>query len=393
MDGIINWLVGFGWQPNVARVVVQVVYAAIIALAVAPGTVIVFTYLERKIVARIQDRIGPNRAGPFGVLQAVADAIKMLAKEDITPLGADRLVYNIAPMLAMASAILVYAVIPLAPGIVGADVDIGIIYVVAVGSIGTFAVMMGGWASNNKYALLGAFRVINQLLSYEIPLVIALITVSMVAGSMSLVDIVKQQDVWYIVQLPVAFLIFFIAAVAETGRSPFDLLEGESEIVAGFHIEYSGIKWGLFMLGEYTHMFAVAALSTTIFLGGWRGPFVGPETPITWWSTLLGLLYFLIKSMVWVFVMMWWRGTLPRFRLDQLLDFGWKFLVPIGLLLVMVVAVLQKVGQQGNLGTYPMALLLLGGNVLTAAVGLGAVRLAARASRDRGLRGVAAIEQ
>jgi NADH-quinone oxidoreductase subunit H len=392
VEEIIAWLVSLNWNPVTARVLVLAVYAAIIALALAPGTVIVFTYMERKVIARIQDRIGPNRAGPFGTLIALADAVKMITKEDITPSGADRLVYNVAPILAIASSIMIYAVIPLAPGIVGTDLDVGLLYVVAVGTLGTFAIMMGGWASNNKYALLGAFRVIAQLLSYEIPMVIALITVALVAGSMSLVDIVKQQDVWYIAQLPVVFVIFFLASVAETGRSPFDLIEGESELVAGFHVEYSGFKFALFMLGEYAHMFAVAALSATIFMGGWRGPFVGPDTPVSWWSVLLGLVYFALKSLIWVFVMMWWRGTLPRFRIDQLLDFGWKLLVPLGLVLLMVVAVLAKVGQELGLGTGPTALVLLAGNLVTAAAFLGLIRLAARNSRNRVLRGLAAVE-
>ncbi|MFQ5612456.1 MAG: NADH-quinone oxidoreductase subunit NuoH [Anaerolineae bacterium] len=387
MEGIITWITSLGLDSNIARLLVLVAYGAILALVVAPMTVVVFTYMERKVIARIQDRIGPNRAGPFGVLQALADAVKMISKEDITPLGADRIVYNIAPALAIASSIMIYAVIPLGPGIVGADLDIGVLYIVAVGTLGTFAILMGGWASNNKYALLGAFRVIAQLIAYEIPMVVALITVALAAGSMSLGDIVARQDVWYIIQLPLVFAIFFVASVAETGRSPFDLTEGESEIIAGYHVEYSGFKFALFMLGEYAHMFAVAALSTTLFMGGWRGPGAGPDT---WWGVVLGIIYFLIKSLIWVFVMMWWRGTLPRFRIDQLLDFGWKFLVPVSLVILMVVAVLLKVVEP--LGTIPAALILLVGNIMTAAVCLGVLRLAARSSRDRALRGIAAVD-
>jgi NADH-quinone oxidoreductase subunit H len=367
------------------------------------------TWLERKIIARIQDRIGPNRAGPFGLLQGFADMIKMFTKEDITPATADRIVYNIAPGLSVIAAIMVFAVIPFAPGFVGADLNVAVLYIVAIGGFGTLAILMGGWASNNKYALLGAFRVVAMLLTYEIPMVAALITVTMVAGSMSMTAIIEAQGsnllTWYIVSLPLVFLIFFLSGIAETGRSPFDLIEAESELIAGFHTEYSGIKFGMFMIGEYVHMFALSFFCAVLFMGGWQIPFIdvaalpGPLGPI------LGFISLIIKVFLVVFVLMWFRGTLPRFRIDHLLDFGWKFLVPLSLALLLGVAVVVRLFSPGSSAGVPVepgplsglgpigesiALLLL--NLLIAAAAIGLVSGAARRSRAKGLRAVAAVE-
>ena len=361
MEPVISWLANilataswWPWPEQVsAAIIVWVVYGALITFAVAPAAMIILTWLERKIIARIQDRIGPNRAGPFGLLQAVADAIKMMTKEDVTPAGADRLPYNIGPGLVAISAILVYAVVPFAPGIIGTDLNIGIFYVMAVGSYGILGILMAGWSSNNKYALLGAFRAVAQLVSYEIPMVVALITVAVVTGSMSTVSIVEGQawsnGGWYLIAMPVTFLIFFLASVAEAGRSPFDLLEAESEIVAGFHVEYSGMKFGMFMIGEYVHMLAVAALSATIFLGGWSGPLVASlQQSAPFWAGVLGLIYFLLKTFFFVFVMIWLRGTLPRFRIDHLLDFCWKCLTPLALLNLIITALLVNLCQSAS---------------------------------------------
>jgi NADH-quinone oxidoreductase subunit H len=398
MDAIILWLTNLFPQMAVptARLIVSLVYAAILSFVAPVVVVVAFTYMERKVVARIQDRVGPNRAGPLGVLQGLADAVKMLTKEDITPIGADRMVYNMAPALAVVATILVYAVLPLAPGVIGTDLNIGVLYIVAVGGIGTMAVLMAGWSSNNKYALLSAFRVVAQLIAYEIPMVIALIMVALAAGSMQMGEIIAVQDVPFLFTLPVAFFIFFAASIAEIGRSPFDLLEAESEIVAGFHVEYSGMKFAFFFIGEYMHLFVAAGLATTLFLGGWRGPGASEASIL---GVILGFVYFMVKTVFLIFVMMWIRGTLPRFRIDHLLDFGWKFLVPVGLLALMAVALVLKLPlfpQGGPMGLSSPVLkwvAMLVANIVVIAISLGAVSLAARRSRSVALRGVAGAER
>jgi NADH-quinone oxidoreductase subunit H len=405
MDAIILWLTNLFPQMAVptARLIVGLVYAAILSFVAPVVVVVAFTYMERKVIARIQDRVGPNRAGPLGVLQGLADAVKMLTKEDITPIGADRIVYNMAPALAVISTVLVYAVLPLAPGVIGTDLNIGVLYIVAVGGIGTMAVLMAGWSSNNKYALLSAFRVVAQLIAYEIPMVIALIMVALAAGSMQMGQIIAAQDVPFLFTLPVAFFIFFAASIAEIGRSPFDLLEAESEIVAGFHVEYSGMKFAFFFIGEYMHLFVAAGLATTLFLGGWRGPGASEASIL---GALLGFVYFTIKTIFLIFVMMWIRGTLPRFRIDHLLDFGWKFLVPVGLLALVAVALVLKLPLFPQRGPIPAGDLWVGlsspvltwvgllvANIVVVAVSLIAVSLAARRSRSVALRGVAGAER
>lgn len=398
MDAIVLWLTSLFPQmaAPTARLIVSLVYAAILSFVAPVVVVVAFTYMERKVIARIQDRVGPNRAGPLGMLQGLADAVKMLTKEDITPIGADRMVYNMAPALAVIATILVYAVLPLAPGVIGTDLNIGVLYIVAVGGIGTMAVLMAGWSSNNKYALLSAFRVVAQLIAYEIPMVIALIMVALAAGSMQMGQIIAVQDVPFLFTLPVAFFIFFAASIAEIGRSPFDLLEAESEIVAGFHVEYSGMKFAFFFIGEYMHLFVAAGLATTLFLGGWRGPGASEASIL---GAILGFVYFMIKTVFLIFVMMWIRGTLPRFRIDHLLDFGWKFLVPVGLLALMAVALVLKLPlfpQGGPMGLSSPVLkwvAMLVANIVVIAISLVAVSLAARRSRSVALRGVAGAER
>lgn len=390
---------------GVARLIMHVVLASIIAV-VAPGMLIILTWLERKIIARIQDRIGPNRAGPFGLLQGFADMIKMFTKEDITPNTADRIVFNIAPGLSTFSAIMAFAVIPFAPGFVGADLNVAVLYIVAIGGLGTLAILMGGWASNNKYALLGAFRVVAMLLTYEIPMVMALTMVTMAAGSMSMVDIVEAQSgMWYLVSMPLVFLIFFFSGVAETGRSPFDLIEAESELIAGFHTEYSGIKFGMFMIGEYVHMFAISFFCAVLFLGGWQIPFINVAALPGPFGAILGFISLIVKVFLFVFIMMWFRGTLPRFRIDHLLDFGWKFLVPLSLVLLIGVAVVVKLFSPGGSAGVPgspgplsglgvpgetIALLVL--NLLIAGLTMVFVSNVARRSRNQALRAVVPAE-
>jgi NADH-quinone oxidoreductase subunit H len=413
MQPFIDWVVSLNiplvTEP-VARFISHIILASIIAV-VAPLMLVVLTWLERKIIARIQDRIGPNRAGPFGLLQGFADMIKMFTKEDITPAKADRLVYNIAPGLSVISAIMVFAVIPFAPGFVGADLIVALIYIVAIGGLSTLSVLMGGWASNNKYALLGGFRVVAMLLTYEIPMVMALITVTLVAGSMSMGDIVTYQSpnifLWNIFTLPLAFLIFFVAGVAETGRSPFDLIEAESEIIAGFHVEYSGIKFGMFMIGEYVHMFALSFFLAVLFFGGWQVPFVDvtPSGPLGPFGPVLGFISLVVKVFIFVFILMWFRGTLPRFRIDHLLDLGWKFFVPVSIALLIIVAIIVRLfapgadvgvpveaGPLSFLGKAGEIIALFIANIITAFLAMFIVSSTARRSRNMGLRAVAAVE-
>lgn len=298
--------------------------------------VLVLIWLERKVVARIQDRIGPNRVGGrYGLLQSVADAMKLLTKEDITPAGADKIAFNIAPLLIVVAALLMWAVIPFAPGVIGTDLPVGLFFILAISSVSVVALLLAGWGSNNKYALLGAFRSVAQLVSYEVPMVLALLIPIILARSMSMQQLVESQSIWFVVVVPLSALIFLVSALAELGRTPFDLLEAESEIVAGFHTEYSGMKFAMFFLAEFINTFFMAALFTTIYLGGWRGP-AANDVP------LLGMIYFFIKVFFVYFIFIWIRGTLPRVRIDQLLNFNWKFLVPLTLVLILVVAVVDK---------------------------------------------------
>jgi len=410
MQPLIDWVVGlqipYLTEP-IARFISHLIFASIIAV-VAPASLIILTWLERKIIARIQDRIGPNRAGPFGLFQGIADMGKMFTKEDITPAKADKAPFNIAPGLAVFSSIMLFAVIPFVPGFIGADLNVGVLYLIAVGGLGTLAILMAGWASNNKYALLGGFRVVAMMLTYEIPMVIALTAVVMVAGSMSFQAIVIAQGSysWYIFSMPLAFIIFFFAGLAETGRSPFDLIEAESEIVAGFHTEYSGIKFGMFMIGEYVHMFSLAFFSAVLFLGGWQVPFVDVST-LGAWGAVLGFISLMIKVSLFIFIMMWFRGTLPRFRIDHLQALGWKFLVPLSIFLLIAVSIVVRLFAPGStagipveagplsglyLGGFGEFIGLLGVNILVAVAALFAVTRAARHSRDKGLRAVTTVE-
>ncbi len=290
----------------------------------------ILTYVERKIIARFQDRLGPNLAGPYGILQPVADGIKLLTKEDTMPAGADRWVYNLAPLIIAVCAMAPLVVIPFGPGVIGVDLNIGILYALAVGAGALVGVLMAGWGSNNKYALLGAFRAVAQLISYEIPALLSVTIVVMVAGTMSTVGIVQAQDVPFLFVLPLAALVFLLSGVAEVGRTPFDLLEAESEIVAGFHIEYSGMKFALVFLGEFVHALVVSALFAVLFLGGWRGPWLPPY------------LWTLIKTGLGVFLFFWLRATLPRIRIDQMLNMNWKFLTPLMILNLIGVALVDK---------------------------------------------------
>jgi NADH-quinone oxidoreductase subunit H len=278
------------------------------------------TWLERKALARIQNRIGPNRVGPKGLLQPIADAVKMLTKEDIVPRAADRLLHTLAPVLLVVPTLMLFALLPFGKNMIPAALNVGVLMFFALSSISTVATFMAGWGSRNKYSLLGAMRVIAQMISYELPVVMTALPVVMIAGTLALDQIVlAQADYAWFVFTPwglVGFIAFFIGGMAEAGRSPFDIAEGESEIIAGFHTEYSGFKFALFYLGEYMSAFAFSGLSTAMFLGGWHGP-------------LPSWLNFFLKMFALMCVMIWIRGTFPRLRVDQLMGFSWKFLLPL----------------------------------------------------------------
>ncbi|MBU5635403.1 NADH-quinone oxidoreductase subunit NuoH [Geomonas sp. Red69] len=289
---------------------------------------------ERRILGFIQDRIGPNRVGPLGLLQPLADVIKMLTKEDMIPTAADRLLFSLAPAMAAIPAILTFAIIPLGAPVqlFGrqvhlqiADLNVGVLFFMALSSIAVYGVALGGWASNSKYALLGSIRGLSQLISYELSMGLSLVPVVMLAKSLSLADIVNAQaEMPFIVYQPVAFAIFLVSILAECRRIPFDLPEAEGELVAGFHTEYSGMRFGLFFVGEYINIISLGSLASLFFLGGWRGPLLPP------------VLWFFIKVGLFSFLFIWVRGTLPRLRYDQLMHLGWKFLTPLALLNILV---------------------------------------------------------
>jgi NADH-quinone oxidoreductase subunit H len=374
---IANWLenllAGWGLAPGLVNLILTILGVVVIASFVLIIDILL-VWVERKLVARFQDRLGPNRLGPFGLIQPLADVIKLLLKEDITPAGADRIIFNIAPIMALATVILLWAVIPFAPTMLGTDINVAVLYIVAVGAIGTLGIIMAGWASNNKYALLGAFRTVAQIVSYEVPMIIALLVPVLLAGTMGLQGIVAAQGVWFIFVAPLAAIIFFVTSLAELGRAPFDLTEAESEIVAGFHIEYTGMKFGLFYAGELLHALTVSALLATLFLGGWRGPFA-EQVPI------LGVVYLFIKAFFVYWMTTWIRYSFPRLRIDQLLGFSWKFLTPLALVLLIVTAILEKILTGTPTGTRVIA--HLAANLLIAWGTVQILRTYARLERKR----------
>lgn len=316
------------WLSDVLRALVGtiIIFSAVAFIAVMFGVL-----LERKISAWMQSRLGPKHVGPQGLLQTVADTIKLLQKENIVPNRADRLIFASAVIVVPLAALLDYVVIPFgvtrSGPLIFRDLNIGVLYFAATSSLVVIGILMAGWGSNNKYALLGGLRSAAQMVTYEIPIGLALVTVALMAGSLSTVTIVNgQARLWYIVAQPVAFLIFLIAAIAEVNRVPFDLVEAESELVAGYFSEYSGMRFALFQLGEYGEMFAMAAMAVTLFLGGWRGPVLPP------------VLWFVVKLYALIFVFMWVRWTYPRFRIDQMLNFSWKVLIPVSVLNLVVTA-------------------------------------------------------
>ena len=308
--------------------------------------------LERKVIAWVQVRLGPMRVGPYGVLQPVADVVKLMTKEDITPVKADRWVFTAAPMIALIPALLVFAVIPFGPevslfgrdvALYITDINVGLLYIVSVASIGVYGIILAGWASNSKYPLLASLRASAQLISYEVAVTMTLVSMIVMAGTMSMVGIVNAQynhGVWYLFAQPLAFFIFFVGGLAETNRAPFDLPEAEQELTGGFHTEYSGMRFALFFLAEYANMIVVSSVATTLFLGGWLRPFPNVE-----WLSFLDILpawiWFLLKTFVWLYIFLWVRATLPRYRYDQLMRLGWKVLIPLAILNVVITATMK----------------------------------------------------
>jgi NADH-quinone oxidoreductase subunit H len=321
---MIAWIVGF----ILLLVKIGLVLGCLLLLAAY------LVWVERKFLARLQVRYGPNRAGKFGLLQPIADAVKMLTKEDLVPEAADRALFALAPAVVAVTALLMFAVVPfggeLAIGgrkipMVISDINVGLLFVFALSSLGVYGVALGGWASNSKYSLLGGIRGAAQMISYELSLGLSLVPIVMLSGSLSLVDIVNAQTRYpFILVQPLSFMIFIISAMAESKRIPFDLPEAENELGAGFHTEYSGMRFGLFFLGEYVHMQVLGALVAVFFLGGWRGPYLPPP------------VWLLLKILLVALIMIWIRGTLPRLRYDQLMALGWKVLIPLALLNIIV---------------------------------------------------------
>jgi NADH-quinone oxidoreductase subunit H len=319
--------------------VLRLVIAVLLAVGLVFNGALAQIYLERKIQAIIQDRVGPIHTGPWGLLQTFADAIKLLGKEDIRARLTDRWFFLAAPAIVFSPMLASFVVMPFAPGVIGADLNIGLLYLTTLGSMTVLGIVIAGWASNNKYSLIGGLRSAGQLISYEVPQILSLVTVVLVVGSLSTTKIVDSQPGFLInlLILPLAFVTYFIAGLAETNRNPFDLPEAESELVAGFLTEYSGMRWGLFFVAEYGEVTVVSGIVTTLWLGGWHGPFTDIHPLL---GPVLGVLYFTLKTYFLVLVFMWIRATLPRFRIDQLMSLCWKLLIPVTLTNVMVTAVL-----------------------------------------------------
>jgi NADH-quinone oxidoreductase subunit H len=324
-------------------------------LIVLNAVLVAVTYmvlLERKVIAWVQVRLGPMRVGPYGALQPIADAVKLLLKEDITPTRADKWVFTAAPIIALVPALIVFAVIPFGPEveIFGhrvtlfiTDINVGLLYIVSVASIGVYGLILAGWASNSKYPLLASLRASAQLISYEVAVTMTLVSVIVTAGSLSMVQIVEAQQsagIWFGFIQPVAFLIFFIGGLAETNRAPFDLPEAEQELTGGFHTEYSGMRFALFFLAEYANMIVVSSVATTLFLGGWLRPFPNVEA-LAFLDIIPAWIWFFLKTFVFLYIFLWVRATLPRYRYDQLMALGWKVLIPLAIANVIVTGIVK----------------------------------------------------
>ena len=373
-----DWLTGVftGWgMPSVGANVLVAFLGILLLITILMVIDIFLVWIERKVVARFQDRIGPNRLGPFGLIQPFADIIKLMIKEDTTPDGADKVVYNLAPMLSMMSVLILWAVVPLAPVMLGVDLNAGVLFIIAAGSIGTLSIIMAGWSSNNKFSVIGAFRQVAVMVSFEIPMLATLLIPTIFSGSMGMNAIIQSQDIWFFFLSPLAALIFLIAAIAELGRAPFDLAEGESELVSGYNIEYSGMKFGMFYAGELLHAFTFGGFWAIMFFGGYR--FFGLEKV----SPFLAIAIILFKALLGYWVIMWVKYTVMRIRIDQMLAFNWKFLTPVAFVLVMVTALMNALLRGAPNWLFVTGMIL--SNVIVAWVAMEFVRSAARQEREK----------
>ena len=372
------WLEGIftGWGMDAVLAHVLVVFLGVFLLITILMVLDIFlVWIERKVVARFQDRIGPNRLGPYGLMQPFADIIKLIIKEDTTPDGADKVVYNLAPILSMMSVLILWAIVPLAPVMLGVDLNVGVLFLIAAGSIGTLSIIMAGWSSNNKFAMIGGFRQVAVMVAFEVPMLTMLMIPTMFAGSMDMNVIIQSQNIWYFILSPLGALIFLIAAIAELGRAPFDLAEGESELVAGFNIEYSGMKFGMFYAGELLHAFTFGGFWAILFFGGYR--FLGLEQV----SPFLAILILVIKAMIGYWVIMWVKYTMMRIRIDQMLGFNWKFLTPLSFALLLMTALMNTLLRGADVWLYITGMFL--SNVVVGWIALEIARAAAGMERKR----------
>jgi NADH-quinone oxidoreductase subunit H len=375
-----DWLVHF--LPAGLRSAAGAVLGVLAIVCVFPGLFALTTVFERKGLGRMQNRLGPNRVGPFGFFQPIADGIKSLTKEDIVPLRADAVVHFLAPLALVVAVFMGFAVLPVGRGMQLVDMDAGLLFFFAMGASTELSIFMAGWSSRNKYSLLGAMRAVAQMISYEVPLLLSSVSIVMISGSLSLTKIVEAQNHytgifphWYVFT-PwgfASFLVFSVAATAETNRSPFDLPEGESELVAGYFTEYSGFKFALFFLGEYLGMFSISGLGVTLFLGGW-------SAPLSFLNVVPSWIWFFAKVMTAIFTFIWMRGTLPRLRQDQLMNFAWKFVLPFTLLNLMVTALWRFMGE-GWLRWVVCTAILAGAYVVMGRVGFNRKHIGPRSYR------------
>ena len=373
-----DWLLGIftGWgMPEIAANILIGFIGILLLISLLMVLDIFLVWVERKVVSRFQDRIGPNRVGPYGLIQPFADIIKLVIKEDTTPSGADKVVYNIAPMLSMMSVLILWAVVPLAPNILGVDLNIGVLYIIAAGAIGTLSIIMAGWSSNNKFALIGAFRQVAVMVSFEIPMLTMMLIPTIFSGSMGMGAIIEGQNVWYFFLAPLGALIFLIAAIAELGRAPFDMAEGESELVSGYNIEYSGMKFGMFYAGELLHAFTFGGFWAILFFGGYR--FFGLERV----SPFLAIAIIIFKAFIGYWIIMWVKYTLLRIRIDHMLGFNWKFLTPLAFTLLMVTALMNALLAGTSTVVYVLGMFL--SNILIAWIALEIARSYSRKEREK----------
>jgi len=350
-DWLFKQFTGWGLSTDWSNFLLYLIGAALLGTSALLLTLI-FIWAERKIIGRLQDRYGPNQVGPWGIFQSVADMVKIFIKEHIIPYGVDPVPYHLAPIIIVASVLLVWAVIPFSNSLTETNLNVAVIFLLAVGGLGELGIMMAGWGSNNKYALISAFRASAQMISYEIPMAIILLIPVLLSSSMAMNDIVNAQNIPFILIMPFGAFIFFVASIAENGRAPFDLAEAESELVAGFNIEYSGLKFGMFYVADFLRAFTSALIFSTIFLGGWRGP--GVET-----FPVLGGLYLALKSIGIWFLGIWIRGSFPRYRIDQMMNINWKFLTPVSLLLFMLIILFGKMLESYGQNIQYLSILLI----------------------------------